>query len=197
MNTNPQNPIYGPNSGRKPESEPKRAVPAPSAPSARNESTPNAYLKTRVLAASPAELRLMLIEGAIRFTEQARSGLEASHPEHTFEGFSRARAVITELISGLDRDVAPELCDRLNGLYTFLFTRLVSASSERSIEACDEVLELLRYEQETWTRLVEALGRENDSASRMSELPEAPAPGRSGSGPGLDLPAGGRISATG
>lgn len=194
MNTNPQNPIYGPNSGRKPESEPKRAAPVASP---RNESTPNAYLKTRVLAASPAELRLMLIEGAIRFTEQARSGLEQSHPEHTFEGFSRARAVITELISGLDREVAPELCDRLNGLYTFLFTRLVSASSERSIEACDEVLELLRYEQETWTRLVEALGRENDSASSMSELPDAPIPGRPGSASGLELPAGGRISATG
>ena len=31
-----------------------------------------AYLKTKVLTASPAELRLMLIDGAIRFSEQAR-----------------------------------------------------------------------------------------------------------------------------
>ena len=194
MNQPPRNPIYGPNSGRRP--EPGENTPAASSP-VRGDSTPNAYLKTRVLAASPAELRLMLIEGAIRFTEQARAGLVESHPENTFTGFSKARAIITELISGLNRDAAPELCDRLNGLYTYLFTRLVSASSDRSPEICDEVLELLRYERETWASLVGTLAAENDAASGMNELPEVGAPGTLPVNPNPDLPTGGRISATG
>ena len=40
-----------------------------------NES--NAYLRTKVMTASPAELRLMLLDGAIKFANQAREGLQA------------------------------------------------------------------------------------------------------------------------
>ena len=192
MNKQPNNAIYGPNSGQRPSTStgPRNATPV-NQPAT---TTPNAYLKTRVLAASPAELRLMLIEGAIRFTEQARSGITERHPENMFIGFSKARAIITELISGLNPEAAPELCERLTSLYTFVFTRLVDASSERSVEICDEVLQLLQYEQETWSLLVTTLANENESASNLTATPavEQPAPD-----PNPSLPTAGRISATG
>ena len=113
--------LYGPGAGQR-STDSTQAQPSGS--SARAPEEPNVYLKTKVLSASPAELRLMLIDGAIRFVEQARGGLLARDFEQSFEGFSKARAVVTELISGLNPDIAPELCDRLRGLYTFIFTRL-------------------------------------------------------------------------
>ncbi|MDG2029817.1 MAG: flagellar export chaperone FliS [Phycisphaerales bacterium] len=159
---------------------------------------PNAYLQTKVLTASPAELRLMLIDGTIRFAEQARAGLISRDHEKTFEGFTKSRAIVTELISGLNPEADPALCDRLNGLYTYIFTRLVDASSERSTEILDEVIQIIRFERETWALLVKSLSRENASAAGMSSIPEGatpPNPTTAGAMP--QPPSAGRISATG
>ena len=184
---------YGPNAGK------RASIPATvqSGGGGGSQSTPNAYLKTRVMSASPAELRLLLIEGAIRFCDQARSGISEGNPEMIFIGFSKARAIITELISGLNPKAAPELCERLTSLYTFVFTRLVDASSERSSEICDEVLGLLRYEQETWSLLVTTLANENESASNISGVPEVGASTVNPDSNGSTLPTAGRVSATG
>ena len=38
----------------------------------------NEYLRTRVLTASPEELRLMLLDGALKYAMQAREGLEVA-----------------------------------------------------------------------------------------------------------------------
>ena len=194
MNNQSQNAMYGPGSGRKPANP---TVPSTNLTNATAKPTPNAYLQTRVMAASPAELRLMLIEGAIRFTEQAKTGIEESHPENMFIGFSKARAIITELISGLNPKAAPELCERLTSLYTFVFTRLVDASSERSSEICNEVLGLLRYEQETWTLLVSTLANENESASNIAGVPQVGTNTVNPDSNSSTLPTAGRVSATG
>ena len=50
------------------------------------DASPHAYLRTKVMTASPGELRLMLIDGAIRFSEQARTGLEANDFEAVYVG---------------------------------------------------------------------------------------------------------------
>ena len=39
------------------------------------------YLRTQVLTASPEKLRLMLLDGAIRFTRQGRDGILAKDHE--------------------------------------------------------------------------------------------------------------------
>jgi flagellar protein FliS len=187
---------YGPNSGK------RAATPATvqNSGGSGGQPTPNAYLKSKVMSASPAELRLLLIEGAVRFCDQARSGIEEGNPEMIFTGFSKARAIITELISGLNPEVDPELYERLTGLYTFMFTRLVDASSEKSIEIIDEVTELLRYERETWSLLVENLASENTAAASMDQLPSkelSGAPVTSSAPTPPRLAPAGRISTTG
>lgn len=135
--------------------------------------SPNAYLRTKVLTASPAELRLMLIDGAIRFAEQGRDGLREKDYEKVYNGISRSQKIIMELINSLDHEADPELCQRLSGLYTFMYTRLIGASSEKDPSRVDEVLELLRYERETWTMLMEKLAEENADAARIRETPDA------------------------
>lgn len=110
----------------------------------------NAYLKTKVMTASPAELRLMLIDGAIRFSEQARRGYAERNFESAFEGTTRAQNIVLELINALKPDKSPEVCSRLSALYTFMYKSLVEASMKRDPAIVDEVLKLLRYERETW-----------------------------------------------
>lgn len=130
-----------------------------------------AYLRTKVLTASPAELRLMLLDGAIRFCEQARRGYETRDFEMSYEGTTKAQAILMELLNALRPQQAPQLCERLNALYTYLYTQLVAASTTRDVATVDEVLKLLRYERETWSMCIDEMVRENRDASRMTETP--------------------------
>jgi len=143
----------------------------------RSTPAPNQYLKTKVLTASPAELRLLLLDGALRFARQGREGLAQKDYEASYEGISRCQQFVLELISALRPSVAPELCSRLSGLYTFLFTRLMAASSEKDPQILDEVIGLLEYERETWVMAMDRLSREAAPAAREASAAEA---GRSG-----------------
>lgn len=132
-------------------------------------SSPNAYLRTKVMTASPAELRLMLFDGAIKFAEQARDGLVEKDFEKVYTGTTRCQAIIMELIGSLKPEQDPDLCGKLSALYTFLYTRMMNASSERDPAIVEEVLNLLRYERETWSLLLEKLAQENAGASSVTE----------------------------
>lgn len=131
-----------------------------------------AYLRTKVMSASPVELRLMLVDGAIRFAEQCRGGLEQKNFEQAYEGSRQCRAILTELLSGLKPDQDPLLCQRLNSLYTFLISRMMEAMSERDPEPFLGVIELLRFERETWQMVIEQLA-EGAADSSESTTPEA------------------------
>ena len=138
---------------------------------------PDAYLRTKVMTARPEELRLMLLEGALKFAEKGRAGLAAGDPDATFEGISRCQAILTELLSGLSPQVAPDLCDKLSGIYTFLFNRLIDAHQNRDPALVDEVIELLGYERETWVMVMKKLGE----SSAQEPLESGPAPIAGGS----------------
>ncbi len=135
-----------------------------------------AYLRTKVLTASPAELRLMLIDGAIRFTELAKTGYERKDYEATYEGTTKAQAILLELVNSLRPDQSPALCESLSALYTYMYQRLLEASVEKSSEIVAEVLKLLRFERETWVLCMDELARENHAASGVTEIPRTAAP---------------------
>lgn len=130
---------------------------------------PNQYLKTKVMTAGPAELRLMLFDGAIKFAEQARIGLVQKDYEEVFNGITKCQSILIELMSGLKSEFDPDLTSKLSGLYTFLYTRLLDATQEKDPQIIDEVLKLLRYERETWSLLIEKLT--SDTAAAADAMP--------------------------
>ena len=147
----------------------------------------NHYLKTKVLSASPAELRLMLIDGAIRFATQAKEGLEREDFETSYSGFQQCRAIVTELITSVKPTPDPELYDRVVAIYTFIFQELIESSMEKDPARVSKVIDLLQYERETWVMLMEKV------ASESGVKPQAPAPVTTGyanpQGGGLSLSA--------
>jgi flagellar protein FliS len=126
-----------------------------------------AYLRTKVMTASPVELRLMLVDGAIRFAGQCREGLSNRNFEQAFEGSRQCRAILTELLSGLKADHDPVLCQRLNSLYTFLISRMMEAMAEKNPQLIDSVVELLTYERETWQMVIDQQAGENLAAASV------------------------------
>lgn len=134
-----------------------------------------AYLKNKVLSASPEELRLMLLDGAIRFTTQGRDGLVAKNFEASFNGFSQARNIVMELINSIRPEVDPDLCKKVSSVYIFIYTHLVEAGHERSIPKADKVIELLEYERDTWIMLMEKLAAERGGGTATAAPAPAPA----------------------
>lgn len=125
--------------------------------------TANAYLRTKVMTASQEELRLMLLDGAVKFANQARAGLEQSHHEMTYLGFTQCRDIVLELLNTIHDEPAPEIAQSMKDLYTFMYGQLVKASTEKSISMLNEVIELLNYDRETWVLTMDqvAADREN------------------------------------
>jgi flagellar secretion chaperone FliS len=125
------------------------------------ESNPaNAYLRTRVLTASPEELRLMLLDGAIKFARQGRDGLARKDFEASYNGLSQSRDIILELLTTIRPEHDPELCERVKAVYTFMYSEMVNASMEKDPSKVDSVIKLLEFERETWAMLMQKLAEE-------------------------------------
>jgi flagellar protein FliS len=132
------------------------------------------YLRTKVFTATPEQLQLMLYDGAIRFSEQARVALEKKNFEQSFELISRAQKIIAEMTGSLKHDIAPELCGKLAALYNYVYRKLIDANVDHQIQPLDEALGILRYQRETWAMLLDQLGK-TKAAAAATKL-DLPAP---------------------
>jgi flagellar secretion chaperone FliS len=124
----------------------------------------NAYLRTKVLTSTPEELRLLLLDGALKFARQGRAAMEAKDIQGTYSGFSQCRNIVMELINSVRPEIDPELAKKVTGLYTFIYSRILSASLEKNFGAADEAIKLLEYERETWVMLMDKLATERAAA---------------------------------
>jgi flagellar secretion chaperone FliS len=131
----------------------------------------NEYLRTRVLTASPEELRLMLLDGALKYAMQAREGLETKNHEAAFNGFKNCRDVVTELMTTIRREPDPDLADKVRAVYAFVFTLLVEAGFERDLKKLDTAVELLQFERETWVLLMEKVAEDRAAGRSPASAP--------------------------
>lgn len=129
----------------------------------------NPYLKTKIMTATPQELRLMLYDGAIKFCHQAKKALAEQDFEGSYNALMRAQKIVLELSTSLNHQVAPELCDKLSALYTYIYRLLVDANLNREVKPIDEAVELLEYERQTWQMLMRKLAEENGRGAPMNE----------------------------
>jgi flagellar protein FliS len=120
----------------------------------------NAYLRTQVMTASPEQLRLMLLDGALRFANQAAEGLANKDYEAAYTGITQARAIVLELATSIRVDVDRELAERVQSVYMYLYREMVDASLTRNLGRLVKAIELLQYERETWALLMEKVATE-------------------------------------
>lgn len=117
------------------------------------------YQDMKVQTASPAQIMIMLYDGAIRFSLQAKKKIE----DKDFEGkgifISKTQAIIDELMNSLDFSIAPDLCANLQQLYIYINERLTHANIQLDAEAMDEVIQLLNTLRDGWKQ---ALASEQD-----------------------------------
>jgi flagellar protein FliS len=129
------------------------------------------YLRSRVLSASPEELRLLLLEGAIKYLRQGRAGLERKDYEASYNGLSACRNIVMELLTTIRHEPNPELAANVQSLYTYMYKLLVEGGHEKDLSKLDTVISLLEYDRETWVMLIHKLGAERGVIARIAPAP--------------------------
>ena len=132
---------------------------------------PNPYLRTKILTASPEELRLMLFDGALKFCKHARKALDQDKPafDTVYENVTKAQKIVLELSTSMKAEVAPDLVEKLSGLYTYIYRRLVDANIDHTLEPLDEAIKLLSFERETWVLLMQKNAAERGTPAPTSQ----------------------------
>ena len=138
---------------------------------AMSETIDNPYLRNAVLTASPEQLQLMLYDGCIRFSLQARDAIEKKDHETSYEKLTRAQHIIMEMQNGLNYDVNRELCERVASIYNFLYNKLVDACVNRDVSMIDDAVKVLRIERETWQILVDKVSKAGHPAQATPVVP--------------------------
>jgi len=110
----------------------------------------NIYAQNNVGIESPAKLIEMLYEGVLRFNAQAKKSIKDVNIEKRVYWINRSTAVITELISVLDKDQPGDIAEYLEGLYNYEIQLLVDANNENNITKLDEVSNVFKALLEAW-----------------------------------------------
>ena len=113
------------------------------------------YQKTQVTTASREKVLLMLYEGAIRFTKQARGALDQKKTAEKGKYISKATAIISELMATLDFKAGGQLAVDLENLYVFMIDKLIEANINSDVEALKTVEELLMTLYDAWKDVVQ------------------------------------------
>jgi flagellar secretion chaperone FliS len=124
-----------------------------------NPQAAQTYLRTRVMTATPEQLQMMLFDGALRFGEQAKIALGEKNYEQTYLNISRVQKILAEMMTSLKHNIYPELCDRLAALYQYVYKRLIEASVHHKMESLEEAMNLLKFQRDTWSMLLEQVGK--------------------------------------
>ena len=111
-----------------------------------------AYNLRRVQTASPAELTLMLYEGAIKFCNIAIMGVEENDIEKTHNNIVKVQRIINEFQATLNHKY--EVAKDFDAVYTYLYDRLTEANMKKDKEILEEVLKHLRTMRETWKEVM-------------------------------------------
>lgn len=122
------------------------------------------YKKTSVESASKEKLLLMLYEGAIKFTKQAREAAEQKNVKERGELIGKAYDIIMELASTLDFKVGGSMAANLEQLYIYVMEEFTRANITGDVKHLDNALKVLTILYDGWSKAIESLKKESQGA---------------------------------
>ena len=112
----------------------------------------NAYQRNAILTASPAELTLMLYDGAIKFCNIAIMAIESNDMEKAHVNIMKTQRIIEEFRNTLDRQY--EVAEDFDRIYVYVLRRLFDANIKKDKEILEEVNGHLRSLRDTWKEVM-------------------------------------------
>ncbi len=118
---------------------------------------PNAYAQynnSKVLTASPAELTLMLYDGAIKFCNVAIIAVEQKDIEKANNNILKVERIVDYFRQTLD--MSYEVAQDFERVYAYLSQRLVEANIKKDKEILEEVNRHLHAMRDTWKEVMKS-----------------------------------------
>lgn len=112
----------------------------------------NAYQRNAIMTATPAELTLMLYEGAIKFCNIGIIAIEKKDYEKANENLKKAQNIITELRVTLNRKY--KVWEDFERVYDYIYRRLVEGNMKKDIEIVEDALKYIREMRDTWKEVM-------------------------------------------
>lgn len=112
-----------------------------------------AYQGTKVNTANPAELTLMLYEGAIKFCNIALGAIEKNDIAKANINIIKAEKIINKLRETLDFKYP--VANDFDNVYRYIYSKLVEANIHKDKEALEEALNRIREMRDTWKEVME------------------------------------------
>jgi len=113
-----------------------------------------AYKKASVTTKDQGTLILMLYDGTIRYLKIAVNKIQQKDLESAHNAISKAKAIISELMTSLNAEQAGRVGASLKSLYVYMFNRLIDANIQKNAEYVEEVCGLMSELREGWRAVV-------------------------------------------
>lgn len=118
---------------------------------------PNAYAQynnSKVLTASPAELTLMLYDGAIKFCNVAILAVEQKDVEKANNNILKVERIVDYFRRTLDMSYG--VAQDFERVYAYLNQRLIEANIKKDKEILEEVNQHLHAMRDTWKEVMKS-----------------------------------------
>ncbi|MCR5674552.1 MAG: flagellar export chaperone FliS [Lachnospiraceae bacterium] len=114
------------------------------------------YTNTKAATAKPAELTLMLYDGAIKFCNIAEGALENGDNSKANENILKVERIIDYLLATLDMKY--EVAKDFERMYIYINSRLVEANVKKDLEIVQEINGHLHAIRDTWVEVMKRAG---------------------------------------
>ncbi len=121
---------------------------------------PNSYAQynnSKVLTASPAELTLMLYEGAIKFCNIASLAIENKDIQKSHDNIVKTGKIVSYLRATLDMKYP--VAQDFERVYAYLEKQLLLANLKKDKEILEEVCTHLRSMRDNWKEVMRVNGK--------------------------------------
>ncbi len=135
-----------------------------------------AYKKAAVTTKDQGTLILMLYDGTIRYLKTAANKINKEDLEGAHNAISKAKAIISELMTSLNMDQSGRVGSSLKSLYVYMFNRLIDANIQKNVAYIDEVCDLMSELRDGWRTVVNQKKEvaKNTQFKAISEFPKRP-----------------------
>lgn len=126
------------------------------------------YANNKIMSASPAELTLMLYEGAIKYCNMGILAVEQKNAEKANRDIIRTEKIIQYLSDTLDSKYP--VSKDFDNVYKYIMQRLIEANISKDEMILKEVIGHLHMMRDTWKKVM-ALNQTHDAGtSGMTDM---------------------------
>ena len=126
------------------------------------------YQNAKIMTASPAELTLMLYDGAIKFGNVAIVAMENKDPAKAHENIVKVEKIVQNFRDTLDRKYA--VSQDFDNVYVYLLRRCHEANIGKDPEIMEEVLKHLRSMTDNWKEVMKKVSGDKTNPNAQARV---------------------------